>query len=220
MNGILASAHLLASSPTLCPEERDCVDIVIDSSNAMTRLLDDLLLCTRMGTGRFELAPSPTRIDKLVKSINDVMLSRLQPSASMMMMHRSNSGGGGGVASSPPLPPPRVRWHVVTDPALPTAIMVDADRVKQVLLNLTDNALKVRSHFLRRTVGLLRCVGATAPTYSVVIVSLALLLLLVSSPLMVPSRWKCAWYSHTSTVAAPSMATTAMAAAAPAAGAT
>jgi signal transduction histidine kinase len=159
MNGILASAHLLASSPTLGPEERDCVDIVIDSSNAMTRLLDDLLLCTRMGTGRFELAPSPTRIDKLVKSISDVMLSRLQPPASMMM-HRSNSGGGG--VATPPLPPPRVRWHVVTDPALPTAIMVDADRVKQVLLNLTDNALKVRVHFLRRTVGLLLLRGDSA----------------------------------------------------------
>jgi signal transduction histidine kinase len=127
MNGILAMSNLLAASP-LTSDQRECIDAVLDSSHAMMRLLNDLLLCSKMDAGRFELNLAPCRIDRIVKNVSDTVQRRL--------------------ATLPPDDPRSgaLTWNMQMDPRLPVAIIADAERLKQILHNLIDNALKVRSH--------------------------------------------------------------------------
>ena len=125
MNGILAMCHVLLHTP-LNSEQKECLDTVLESANSMMRLLNDLLLCSKMGAGQFTLNPAPVKVGRLLKHIHDTMKVRVRAAE-----HDPTKG--------------KIEWKIEQDAALPTAIIVDADRVKQVLLNLCDNALKFTS---------------------------------------------------------------------------
>ncbi len=118
MNAIVAMSHLLASTP-LTLDQRECVQTVIDSSEAMMRLLNDLLLCSKMEAGHFTLHPAPCRIDRILQSVSDVITSRL----AAMTLSDERQGC--------------IQWKVERDPLLPPIIVTDAHRLKQVLMNLS-----------------------------------------------------------------------------------
>lgn len=113
MNGILAMSHLLSHTP-LTDEQRECNDTVLDSANSMMRLLNDLLLCSKIGAGRFMLNPAPFRVDRLLKHVHDVITSRLA-----VKQHAQPDQ-------------PTVVWKVWRDPKLPNTIIADQDRLQQV----------------------------------------------------------------------------------------
>ena len=113
MNGILAMSHLL-SHTALTDEQRECNDTVLDSANSMMRLLNDLLLCSKIGAGRFMLNPAPFRVDRLLKHVHDVITSRLA-----VIQHAQPDQ-------------PAVEWKVWRDPKLPNTIIADSDRLQQV----------------------------------------------------------------------------------------
>lgn len=117
--------HVLLHTP-LTSEQRECLDTVLESANSMMRLINDLLLCSKMGAGQFTLNPTPVKIARLLKHIHDTMKVRVRAAA-----HDPAKG--------------HIEWKIEQDAALPTSIIVDSDRVKQVLLNLCDNALKFTS---------------------------------------------------------------------------
>ena len=51
MNGILGFAELLAHSPTLTPENRDLSQTIVDSGEALLRILNDILDLSRINAG-------------------------------------------------------------------------------------------------------------------------------------------------------------------------
>ena len=113
MNGIIAMSHMLSQSD-LTADQRDCVDTVLESANAMMRLLNDLLLSSKIGAGQFTLNPAPFRLDRLLKHIHDVMRSRIAAAA------QTNPSKA------------QIQVNIQRCPRLPTFIVADSDRLKQV----------------------------------------------------------------------------------------
>src|SRR5574343_649686 len=116
LNGILGTAELLAREPDDGQDRRQRLEVLRQSGAHLLGLIDDLLDISRIEAGRFELHPAPTPLRPLLDSV----CALLQPLADV----RGLSLG-----------------HQI-DPTVPAAVMADAPRVRQVLLNLLGNALK------------------------------------------------------------------------------
>ncbi len=118
LHGMLALVDLLAGTP-LSAEQKSYLGAINHSAGALARLVDDLLDASRIATGQFSLAPAPTEIEPLVEDIAELLAP---------LAHQRGIGLGTRVA--PALPP----------------VMVDAGRLRQVLINLITNAIEATEH--------------------------------------------------------------------------
>jgi signal transduction histidine kinase len=98
------------------PEVRDWfLETVEGETDRLIRLVNDLLILSRADSEALNLQHEPVDVGQLVR----VMAERLRPRAEARDVALE-------VAIAPGLPP----------------VSVDADRIEQVLVNLTDNAIK------------------------------------------------------------------------------
>ena len=115
MTGLLGMAELLLRSG-LDPRQRDYALTVRRSGEHLMKLVDDLLDLSRIEAGHFELEPAPCDLWALVDEV---------------------------VALQRPLAEERgLALAAQVDPAAPRHVRLDATRLKEVLLNLVNNALK------------------------------------------------------------------------------
>ncbi len=116
MNGIIGYADLLASSPDLQGEKRQYVEILLQSGQALLRILDDILDFSGLEAGSL-------RIDKEAFSprqlIEDVRLL-LEPVAQRKGL----------------------RLETNVSDLVPPLLLSDPGRLRQVLINLGGNAIK------------------------------------------------------------------------------
>jgi signal transduction histidine kinase/DNA-binding response OmpR family regulator len=115
MNAVLGLAGTLLDE-TLQPQQRKVVQAIRDSGDDLLRILNDILDFSKLEAGRmtFEaLVFSPDALGHNVVSI-------LEPRAAAKKLALS----------------------IHSDPALPQALLGDAGRIRQVLLNLVSNAVK------------------------------------------------------------------------------
>lgn len=138
MNGVMAMAHLLQMT-TLDDEQRECVTTIIDSSDAMIKLLNDLLLCSKIGSGRFSLNPAPFLLDRLVKHLRGVLMSRIQRKHALEQQANEDEEESE-ERSTAAEKQPQIAFHVILDARLPKCIIADEDRLRQILLNLIDKS--------------------------------------------------------------------------------
>ena len=115
MNGIMGMAKLLADTE-LTAEQRTYVGAVSTSAAALLALIDDLLDFSKIEAGRFELEPQPISARELVENVVELLAARA---------YGKNIGLG---------------CHV--SPDVPSMILADPGRLRQVLLNLVGNAIK------------------------------------------------------------------------------
>ncbi len=115
MNGILGMVHLLGEMP-LGTEQRACVEVVRSSAEALLSLLNDILDLSKIEAGRLELEEADFDLDGVIEGCR----SLLAPSARQK-----------GLA-----------FHCAVAPEVPRHLRGDPGRLRQVLLNLTGNALK------------------------------------------------------------------------------
>lgn len=115
MNGIMGMATLLADT-RLTQEQQTYVAAISTSSSALIALIEDLLDFSKIEVGRFDLDPQPTRLRELVENVVELLAARA---------HTKGIGIGSFIA-----------------PELPDSVILDAGRLRQVLLNLTGNAIK------------------------------------------------------------------------------
>ena len=115
MNGIIGLSELLDRTP-LDVEQRDYVDLLRRSGQALLRLVNDVLDFSKIEAGRLELAQD--RFDLPAWLADSI--------ASLQVLAR---GKGLMLLSS-------------VDPALPRTAIGDAGRLQQVLVNLVGNAVK------------------------------------------------------------------------------
>ncbi|HEX4511393.1 MAG TPA: ATP-binding protein, partial [Burkholderiaceae bacterium] len=115
LNGIIGMTQLLAMEP-LSALQRQRLTVLRHSAEHLVSVIGDLLDLSRIEFDRIELNPQPALIVQTTRDVTDL----LQPVA-------EERGLG---------------FEVAFDLGLPSAAMLDASRVKQVLHNLIGNALK------------------------------------------------------------------------------
>lgn len=118
MTGILGMVRLLLDT-TLTKEQRDYTRTIQDSGDAMLALLNDILDFEKIESGKMDLEVVDFDLPRL---INDIM--------TLMSGHASHKG---------------IELKSELAPDLPRFVQGDPVRLRQVLLNLTGNAIKFTS---------------------------------------------------------------------------
>lgn len=115
LNGVLGVADILADT-RLDPEQRNYVEAIRSSGQALSSLIDEILDLTRIESGRLDLVEEPFDLVILLEGAAELLAPRAQDK-------------GLEIATS-------------VAPGLPRALVGDAARIRQVVLNLASNAIK------------------------------------------------------------------------------
>ncbi|MEK1895164.1 MAG: response regulator [Rhizobium sp.] len=123
MNGVLGMAELLAKT-NLDTRQKTFIDIIVKSGNALVTIINDILDFSKIDAGQMTLRR--TTFD-LVEAIEDVATLLSSPAAEK-----------------------NIELLVRTAPDLPSAVIGDAGRFRQIIANLLGNAVKFteRGHVL------------------------------------------------------------------------
>lgn len=116
MNAILGLNHVLQTELSDRPEQSQLATHIRDSAEQLLRLVNDILDFSQLEAGRLQLLEKPVQLPVLFKTW-------------MLPFERSAQGKG-----------LRLDWQIAPD--VPAWIMADALRLRQILVNLLDNAIK------------------------------------------------------------------------------
>ena len=115
MNGVLGMAELLARTQ-LDVKQKTFTDIIVKSGNALLTIINDILDFSKIDAGQMVLDPMPFN---LAESVEDV---------AALMSTRANEKD--------------LELIVRVDPALPSVVVGDVGRLRQIVTNLVGNAVK------------------------------------------------------------------------------
>ena len=119
MNGVLGVLELLHQT-NLDKEQRELIDVIGSSAEALLKIIDDILDLSKIEAGKMEIEHLPLAPLQLVEGVADTLASHA---------HRKN-----------------LSFTTYVDPSVPPAIMGDPVRLRQVLFNLIGNAIKFTEH--------------------------------------------------------------------------
>jgi signal transduction histidine kinase/CheY-like chemotaxis protein len=115
MNGVLGMTDLLLDMP-LGEQQRRFAELIKSSGESLLSILNDVLDYSKIEAGRMELEAAAFDVRSLIEQTVELIAARGQEQ--------------------------RVAFVVDVDPALPAAVVGDAGRLRQVLMNLLGNAVK------------------------------------------------------------------------------
>jgi PAS domain S-box-containing protein len=118
LNAIIASAELL-SSTTLEERQRAFVETIDESAEALLALISSILDFSKIEAGKLDLEARTFELEALVEG------------AAGVLTHEARRKD--------------LQLHVYVDPSIPGVLRGDADRLRQILLNLLANAVKFTS---------------------------------------------------------------------------
>ncbi|AUN29442.1 hypothetical protein C0V82_03715 [Niveispirillum cyanobacteriorum] len=119
MNGVLAMAEMLADTP-LNEDQQGMVKVVRDSGGALLTIINDILDFSKIEAGKLDIEWIDTDILSLAEGVGDLLARRAEEKS--------------------------LALTIDVDPALPHHLVADPTRLRQVLLNLTGNAIKFTEH--------------------------------------------------------------------------
>ncbi|MFZ3013182.1 MAG: response regulator [Nitrospira sp.] len=115
MNGVIGMTEILARTP-LSDTQRHYVETIHNSGDTLLTLINDILDFSKIEAGKLDIQPVPIDLRDLVEGTVEQLAERAQ------RKHLSLS--------------------VEYDPTLPTVVMGDPIRVRQILSNFLSNAIK------------------------------------------------------------------------------
>ena len=115
MNGIMGFVELLSHS-RLTKQQKEYIGIIRSSTESLLALINDLLDISKIEVGKFELNVNAFNLQKLVKDVID----------SFELSARQK----------------KLKLEFSVRPGMPSQMMGDETRVRQILINLLSNAIK------------------------------------------------------------------------------
>ncbi|MFV3128430.1 response regulator [Niveispirillum sp. KHB5.9] len=115
MNGVLGMLELLGHS-SLDGDQRDMLLTAQDSAGALLRIIDDILDFSKIEAGRMDIDRHPVDLGAVIEGVADTLAPAARKKGLSFDIH--------------------------VDPAIPAALMGDPVRLRQILFNLTGNAIK------------------------------------------------------------------------------
>ena len=115
MNGVLGMANLLLDTE-LAPKQRRLAEILRDSGTDLLVIINDLLDFSKIEAGKLSFEPLPVDLPAAVEEVADLLSAKARKK--------------------------RIEFLVRIAPGTPAGIITDRVRLRQILLNLADNAIK------------------------------------------------------------------------------
>ncbi|MBE9583093.1 response regulator [Mucilaginibacter sp. JRF] len=142
MNGVVGMAALL-NQTELTPEQREYTDTIITCGDSLVHVINDILDFTKIESGKLELEMASFNIRRCVEQVMDIFLQEAARKGISLI------------------------YQIAAD--LPDFVIGDSLRLKQVMINLVNNALKftaegeifVNVHLIRSSPGKSVKIGIT-----------------------------------------------------------
>ena len=115
LNGVLGFSELLKKDPLISEEQHNKLDIISNCGNQLLQLINDMLDFSRIETGKMTIAPHSFDLKPLLRNIQKIYALRFSHKKLYFRVNTHN---------------------------LDQAIYGDEKRIRQILINLIDNALK------------------------------------------------------------------------------
>ncbi|MFB1078619.1 ATP-binding protein [Photobacterium damselae] len=118
LNGLLGAAELLADT-SLSSEQKKLLDTLNNSGELLRAIINDLLDYSKISAGMLELIIKPFNPHQIINSLADIMRYQAQEKQLLLTL--------------------------VIDDTVPNCLLGDEDRIKQIFVNLINNAIKFTS---------------------------------------------------------------------------
>lgn len=116
LNGILGYAQILGRSKVIPEKERHGVSIIHQCGTHLLTLINDILDLSKIEARKLELVPQAIHFPSFLQGVGEICRIRAEQK--------------------------EIAFHYEPDAQLPTGILADEKRLRQVLINLIGNAIK------------------------------------------------------------------------------
>jgi signal transduction histidine kinase/DNA-binding NarL/FixJ family response regulator len=116
LNGILGYAQILGRSKVIPQKELQGINIIHQCGSHLLTLINDILDISKIEARKLELTPNAIHLPSLIQGVVEISQIRAQQKS--------------------------IDFHYEPDPKLPSSIIADEKRLRQVLINLLGNAIK------------------------------------------------------------------------------